>query len=231
MKKTTGVLAGLVCMLLALGTEAAEQVLTPHLIISQLRVRITNIGESTRQQGDYDIATQEAVNALQDFIAKGDNLEQLNHKDKWGKTPLNLAAYLGYPKIVAELLAQPSVKISINEPDDHGITPWTYAVFAPRQSAFACNPKIFNSPFSWAPMHLSIPFYTQRNAYQQTRQLLEQAGATTDMTQAKRHWNDICKFQSQDVQDAINSTDDLQRTAIEQGAVALQAFMDKIQRR
>jgi len=231
MKNTAAALVGLVLSLSTIHATAADVQISPHLIIGQLNQRIVAIGQSTAKQDDFDIATTTALEDLRTFINSGANPQALTIKDKWGKTPLNMATYMGYDMIVAELLAQPSVKISINEPDDQGITPWTYSVFAARQSAFACNPKLFVSPFSWSPLHLSQPYYTARNPYVKVRALLEEAGAVSDMAQAKQQWNTICKFQSNAMKNAVTASDDLQHTAIAEGAKALDTFITKLQGR
>ncbi|HEY9079716.1 hypothetical protein [Magnetovibrio sp.] len=231
MKAASPVVAILIGVMLSFGTEAAEHLKTPHQIIGQLRLRITSIGQTTKDVHDYEIATQAALDDLHTFIETGPDLTGLTEKDKWGKTPLNLAAYLGFSEIVTALLAQPSVAISLNEPDDTGVTPWTYSVFAARQSAFACNPKIFTSPFSWAPLHQSQAYYTARDPYPVVRKLLEDAGAHQDMAQAKRQWNEICKYQSDEVRAELEATPDLQPAVIEAGRRALDAFLKKIQRR
>ena len=215
----------------AQAAKADGKQLTPHQIIGQLRARITSIGQGKAKPADFKIATTAALDGLQAFIAKGDNLELLTIKDEWGKTPLNLAAYMGYSEILAELLAHPSAKLTLNEPDDTGISPWTYANFAPRQSAFACNPKILLSPFSWATLHMNQPYYTQLNPYPKVRKQLEDAGATHDMAKAKQMWHKICKFQSNETRDAVTQSLDLQQSAIIAGGQALKTFLDKLQGR
>jgi len=231
MKLSSPILAIVFGLFVSFGVEAAEPIKTPHQIIGQLRLRITAIGQTTKTVSDYDTATRAALDDLHAFIAKGDNLNGLTQKDKWGKTPLNLAAYLGYAEIVSALLAQPGVAISLDEPDDNAITPWTYSVFAARQSAFACNPKIFTSPFSWAPMHQSQAYYRTRDPYPVVRKLLEDAGATQDMAKAKQQWNTICKFQPNEVRAELQAAPDLQPAAIQAGKRALDAFLNKIQKR
>jgi len=231
MKSSSLMLAMLICLVFSFGVEAAKPLKTPHQIIGQLRLRITAIGQTTKAQADYDTATRAALDDLRAFIDKSTNLGGLTQKDKWGKTPLSMAAYLGFSEIVAALLAQPSVAISLDEPDDTAITPWTYSVFAARQSAFACNPKIFTSPFSWAPLHQSQAYYTARNPYPVVRKMLEDAGAAQDMAKAKQQWNAICKFQPADVRAELSAAPDLQPAAIQAGQRALEAFLVKIQRR
>ena len=231
MKSSPAIFAIVFGLFVSFGVEAAEPLKTPHQIIGQLRLRITAIGQTTKTLSDYDIATRAAVDDLHAFTQKGGNLNDLTQKDKWGKTPLNMAAYLGFSEIVAVLLAQPSVAISLDEPDDTAITPWTYSVFAARQSAFACNPKIFTSPFSWAPMHQSQAYYNARNPYPTVRKLLEDAGASQDMAKAKQQWNTICTFQPADVRAELQAAPDLQPAAIDAGQRALEAFLKKIQGR
>lgn len=231
MKPSPAIFATVFGLFVSFGVEAAEPLKTPHQIIGQLRLRITAIGQTTKTLSDYDIAIRAAVDDLHAFTQKGGNLNGLTQKDKWGKTPLNMAAYLGFSEIVAVLLAQPSLAISLDEPDDTAIAPWTYSVFAARQSAFACNPKIFTSPFSWAPMHQSQAYYSARNPYPLVRKLLEAAGAHQDMAQAKRQWHAICKFQTESVRAEVEASPDIQPTVIAAGRRALDAFMQKIQKR
>ena len=83
----------------------------------------------------------------------------------------------------------------------------------------------------WGPMHASLTYYTDRQAYAATRKLLEDAGAPQDMDKAKQKWNEICKFQSAETRQAIDATEDLQTTAISLGEKAATAFMNKLHRR
>jgi len=63
------------------------------------------------------------------------------------------------------------------------------------------------------------------------RKLLEDAGATQDMDKAKQQWNAICTFQSPDVRAELQAAPDLQPAAIKAGRRALEAFLEKIQKR
>lgn len=231
MKTRSSALVLLACVFWAFEAPAVEDLKTPHEIIAQLRSHIVAIGKSTAKQDDFDTATRAAVDDLNTFIASNRMPEALTTKDSWGKTPLNAAAYMGYSEIVAILLAQPSVKIALNEPDDIGMTPWGYAVFAPRQSAFACNPQIFTSPFSWSSLHMSHPYYAHRNPYAAVKKQLEEAGATIDVETARQQWHDICKNQTSQTRLAVKASNNIQGTVIDEGERTLQTFLDKLQRR
>lgn len=237
MSKLITALTLLACSLMVFSTDevfAADQdkkQLAPQQIISQLRNRITAIGEGQGKPEDFTIATNTAVDTLRAFIAKGENLDLLTAKDKWGKTPLNYAAYMGFSEIVAELLNHPNAKLTLNEEDDHGVTPWTYANFAARQSAFACNPIIFTSPFSWAPLHMGLPYYVAYSPYPKVRKQLEDAGAIRDMAKAKRQWHQICKSQTPQTRAAVEASDNFQQVVIDAGDKAIRAFIDKLQGR
>src|SRR5471030_299215 len=95
-----------------------------------------------------------------------------------------------YPNIVAALLTSTLVKAHINDADEMGLTPWIAANLSMKQSLWSCNPAIFDNPFKFVPMFVTQPYYISNpiHPYKKTREVLEEAGASTDMTKAKEVW-------------------------------------------
>src|SRR6185312_12605644 len=98
----------------------------------------------------------------------------------------------GYPDIVSELLMDKRVGAGINDADAHGRSAWVYANFALQQSVWVCNPAMTNNIFALVSIMVTLPYYLERDAspYRRTRELLESAGAKTDIDVAKQLWLD-----------------------------------------
>lgn len=206
--------------------SAAEEQKTPHKIISALQQRMYAIGETTGSKTNFDGAEQNAVNELKVYAENGDK-KALIEKDKNGNTPLMAAALMGYSNVVSELLKSTIVRHSINEKSSKGGSAWLYANMAYRQSAWVCNPKVFQNIFALIPMLVTQEYYVkaQENPYKRIRTLLEKAGASDDLDQAKEFWNNTCLNQSDSTRKKIDSSNDVLETALTEGKISLEKFM------
>ncbi|NIA53574.1 hypothetical protein HAV22_07900 [Massilia sp. TW-1] len=150
-----------------------------------------------------------------------------------GKSPLATAAYMGYPDVVAALLASPLVRAHIDDADDMGVTPWIAANFSMKQSLWACNPAVFGDPFKFVPMLVTQPYYVSNAVppYRKTRELLEQAGAHADMAKAKDVWLANCKNRSPAIESGIRGATDLQKTVQALGATTLTEQLQRMQKK
>jgi len=207
-----------------------EPLFTPHQTLNKLRDRMYCVGETGAQIDRFIAEEQDAVLQIRNFINNGGDKNSLIEKNsKNGQTPLIAAAFMGYSEIVSELLNYQNVKDSINNVDNKGMSAWIYSNFALRQSMWSANPNIFNNPFSFVPLYVTQPYYTEQNEnpYIKTRKLLESAEAKTDMKQAKELWLSFFKLQNESTKKRVEDTDDLLEATIIDGAEKLQEYLEK----
>ncbi len=202
--------------------NATGTVREPIAVINALVNRIYVIGETKGEAAEMIAAEATAATEIRAYLVSGAT-EGLLPKDKANRSPLSAAAYMGYPNVVAALLTSDLVKEHINDADETGITPWIAAVMSMRQSAWSCNPKIFEDPFRFVPMLVTQPYYLsgRPSPYKKVRDLLEQAGASSSMEQAKTVWLTNCKFQSDEGRDKVQRSADMQKTVQLLGAADL----------
>ncbi len=207
---------------LSCGGYAAPDMRDPMSVINALADRIYVAGERSGDVGEMIAAEVEAAEEIRLYLASG-STEGLLARDKNGRTPLAAAAYMGYPNVVAALLASDLVKAHIDDEGSMGMTPWIAANLSLRQSFWTCNPTIFNDPFKFMPMLVTQPYYVANPTppYKKVRELLEQAGASASMQKAKRKWMALCKHQSSEAKAKVRASQDLQETVQILGAVAL----------
>lgn len=67
--------------------------------------------------------------------------------------------------------------------------------------------------------------------YKKTRDVLEKAGAASDMPKAKEVWLANCKNESDEARTKVRASTDLQRTVQELGAADLTAQIIKLQKK
>ena len=220
----------LAAIFVACTANAAEGVREPMAVIDALVNRIYVLGETKGEADEMIAAEAKAAEEIRLYLASGAT-EGLLSKDKSGRSALSTAAYMGYPNIVAALLISDLVKEHINDADESGITPWIASVMSMRQSAWSCNPKIFEDPFKFVPMLVTQPYYlsTKPSPYKKVRDLLEQAGASSSMEQAKSVWLTNCKLQSDEGRDKVQRSMDMQKTVQFLGAVDLVMYENRIQ--
>jgi len=212
---------GLTCTVFA--SESTKQ---PHQVIKDLQRRMYVIGETTGRFPDFVEAERKAAKEIRTYMISGDP-EVLVAKNRRGQTPLIAAAFMGYPGIVAELLKSDTVRHSIDALDQRGLSAWLSANVALRQTMWTCNPGLLKSPFVLVPLMVTQTYYSlsPTNPYLVTRQLLEEAGATARMEDAKQIWLKLCKFQDQQVRSKVEGSDDLLETVLAESTKVLGQFM------
>lgn len=198
----------------------------PHQVVRDLRQSMYRIGERTGRFSDMSVAERDAAAEILDYNQRGDP-NGLVEKDGAGQTPLIAAARMGYSELVAELLKSGEVQRQINNVDSKGLSAWLVTNMAFGQAMWSCNPTMFNDPFSFVPWVVVQPYYlkSEENPYKKTRSLLERAGATKNMEQAKRWWLENCKSQNDRTRTKVQASADVLETVISDGDEVLNAFM------
>jgi hypothetical protein len=205
--------------------DAAEGIAKPHQLIVNLQRRMYVVGETSGRLDDFAAAERQAaadirrwVNGFQGFLVE---------KNAAGQVPLMVAASLGYAEVVGELLKAKNVRDAIDGVDGRGLSAWIHANFAFRQTLWVCNPSVFEDPFAWVPLAVTLPYYQESadNPYRKIRRLLEEAGAKADRERAKRFWQDNCTRQAEGTRAKVEASDDLLETVLAEGDVALRRLM------
>jgi hypothetical protein len=201
---------------------AADAPRDPMAVLNSLADRIYVLGETTGDAAAMLAAEEKAADEIRQYIANGAT-NGLLAQDKGKASPLAAAAYMGYPNVVTALLTSQLVRAHINDADEVGVTPWIAANFSMRQSLWLCNPAVFSDPFRFVPLFVTQPYYLSKPAspYAKTREVLEKAGASADMTKAKTVWLTTCKNQSDETKARVQASADLQKTVQELAAADL----------
>ncbi|MBI3381403.1 MAG: hypothetical protein HY019_05280 [Aquabacterium sp.] len=167
-------------------------------------------------------AEVKAADEIRRYVASGAT-DGLLAKETGGQSPLAAAAYMGYPNVVEALLASKLVKSHINDSDRMGMTPWIAANFSMKQSLWTCNPAVFDDPYKFLPMIVTQPYYLSNptSPYRKARELLEAAGAVSDLAAAKELWLSNCTNGSEDAKAKVRASSDLQMTLQGLGAADL----------
>jgi len=128
---------------------------------------------------------------------------------------------------MSQTLTHKEVRESVNEADSRGLAAWIYTNFALKEALWVCNPSIKNDPFKMIPLMVQQPYYLAgpEPAYLKVRSMLEEAGATHNMGEAKRQWDSVCKNQDAETQRRASSADDLLVFVRREGQERLAAFM------
>ncbi|PMS19532.1 hypothetical protein C0Z16_35395 [Paraburkholderia rhynchosiae] len=176
-------------------------------------------------------AEANAAEEVRQYVAGG-STDGLLAKEKGKQSPLAAAAYMGYPNVVAALLTSSLVRAHINDADEMGVTPWIAANLSMRQSLWACNPAVVDNPFKFVPMLVTQPYYISNPTppYKKTRELLEEAGASSDMATAKEVWLANCKNQTEETKTKVQASTEVQKTVQELGAADLTSLMIKLRK-
>lgn len=215
-----------------LDVHAADKPRTPSAVLAALSDRIYVLGETSGKPEDMIAAEADAAEEIGRYIAGGAT-EGLLATGKDKRSPLATAAYMGYPNVAAALLTSELVRSRMNEADDVGMTPWIASNLSMQQSAWACNPSLFDNPFALVPLLVTQAYYLRNPAppYQATRQALERAGALRNPDRAKQVWTAVCKNQAPEVKAKIQGSADLQKTVQELGLSALGAHVQEAQQK
>lgn len=219
-------------LLISFNAGAADIPREPMTVLNALADRMYALGETSGKASDMIAAEEKAAEEVRLYIASGAT-EGLLEKAKVQQSPLLAAAYMGYPNVVAALLASGLVRSHINDAGEMGLTPWIAANLSMKQSLWTCNPAVFDNPFKFVPMVVTQPYYLLNPAapYMKTRELLEKAGAQADVAKAKEAWIANCKNQSPDAEAKVRASTDLLKTLSELSAADLNAQLLKLQQR
>lgn len=100
-----------------------------------------------------------------------------------------------------------------------------------KQSLWTCNPAVFENPDKFVPMFVTQPYYISNPTppYRKTREVLEAAGASSDMAKAKEVWLNNCQSESGEAKTKVHASADLQKTVQELGLADLTAQLIKLQ--
>jgi hypothetical protein len=143
---------------LAFGEENPRK---PHQVIGDLRQRIYAIGETNPKLERFIEAEHEAVAEIRKYVRGGFDPSDLIAKNDTGQTPLIAAAFMGFSEVVSELLTSDAVKGAIDEENNMGMSAWLSSTVAYRQAIWACNPNVFDDPFTFVPLFVTQPYYLQ----------------------------------------------------------------------
>ncbi|MFT0170766.1 hypothetical protein ACLKMY_17420 [Paraburkholderia mimosarum] len=222
----------LVSTLISCAATAADAQRDPAAVLNSLADRIYVLGETSGKVDDMIAAEAKAAEEVRQYVAAGAT-DGLLAKEKGKQSPLAAAAYMGYPNVVAALLTSSLVRAHINDADDMGVTPWIAANLSMRQSLWACKPAVVENPFKFVPMLVTQPYYISNPTppYKKTREVLEEAGASSDLAKAKEVWLTNCKGQSEEAKAEVQASTDLQKTVQELGAAELTSLMTQLRKK
>jgi hypothetical protein len=224
----------LVCVLMlsVSATDAADLPRDPLAVLNSLADQIYVVGETSGKAADMVAAEEKAADEIRQYIGAG-STDGLLANENGKQSPLAAAAYMGYPNVVAALLTSKLVVAHINDADEMGVTPWIAANLSMRQSVWTCNPAVFEDPFKFVPMLVTQPYYISGAVppYRKVREVLEKAGASSDVTKAKKTWLTTCRNQSDETRTKVQASTDLQKTVQELGAADLTSLLMRLQKK
>jgi hypothetical protein len=185
----------------------AEPPRSPRQLIDGLGMEIRQILESsspTRTPEDAERAVADQISAL---IRSSEGHLSLTEPDARGRTPLMLAASSSYALVVQALLADPSVRLTVDVADASGKTAWMVASFAPAMTLVACQPgNLTIERYTLMPpyvLRMSHLLKTRASAVSATIEALEAAGAERRPDDAKRAWLAQCPNTSPELRQAL----------------------------
>lgn len=224
--------AAMIASALASPSQAADDQRSPSAVIAGLAERIYVLGETTGNVADMIAAEATAAEEVRRYVRSG-KTEGLLATGNEKTSPLGNAAYLGYPNVAAALLESPVVKSHMNDAGELGMTPWMASNFSMKQSAWICNPGVFENPYSFIPMFVTAGYYLSNPTppYKATRDVLERAGVSPQPDKAKEVWATVCKNQPAEGKSKVQASSDIQATIQELGAAALVAHLQEMHKR
>lgn len=177
-------------------TAQAQTARTPRQLIEDLDVEVRRILESGKADKTPEDAERAAADEITALVRSAEGHLSLTDMDQRGRTPLMLAAAGGYPLVVQALLADPSVKLRVNQPDAAGVTAWMVANFAPTLTLVACQPgTLTRERYVLLPPYLrrmSHMLKTNAAAIGEVIMQLQQGGAEANEDAVKRLWLAQC---------------------------------------
>jgi hypothetical protein len=224
--------AGLLLALATLQPLHAQEARTPRQLIEALDLEVRQLlqakAERTPEKAEQAVA--EAIAAL---ASRSPGHLSLTDSDSRGRTPLMLAARGPYPLIVQALLADPTVKLSVNQKDADGASAWMLASFAPALTLLSCEPGLLTRE-----RYVLLPPYLQHMAQLLTTgaapvglvvSQLQLAGADTDVETAKSLWLQQCPNATPALREAL-ATGELLPTLVNEAVRSLREFNDTAQK-
>lgn len=170
--------------------QTTEDHLPVHAIISEFSQKIYVSMELTGPDAELWSEFEEDAIAQLDTIDINRN-QALTAQDEKGRTPLGAATLMGMYFFADALLNEKVVRDSIEVADNKGLTAYSHALIAYRQTLLACHPDVDN-PFVIIPFYIKQPYYKSRNPYPQLLVALSKATANTDQEPAKESWLEYC---------------------------------------
>jgi hypothetical protein len=219
--------AGLLLTLAALPPLQAQEAGTPRQAIEQLDLEVRRLLHKDKPARTPEQAEQAVADAITALAKTSPGHLSLTDADERGRTPLMLAARGPYPRVVQALLADPAVKLRINQPDADGITAWMHASFAPALTLPACEPgALTRQRYALLPPYLRRMAHllqTRAEPLRLTLEQLQQAGADTDGEAAKQAWLERCPNATPALREAL-AGGELMRTLVQASTRALSEF-------
>ncbi|MEP4037265.1 hypothetical protein [Pseudophaeobacter sp.] len=127
--------------------------------------------------------------------------------DEKGRNLLMQSAAKGYGFAVAYLLSLPELREIIDLRDAKGLSAYDMAQLANTQTLLACHPDQEKmNPFVLVPFLVTQPYYTSRAPFPEITRMLAQAGATEDLTAARRFWLETCSNKDAKLRARVNTT-------------------------
>jgi hypothetical protein len=199
-----------------------------HGAINQLIDRMYCIGETSGKLEEFVRTEGQLAEWLRSYVSECTNRGDLVATDANGQTPLMVAVFMGYSRVVEELLRAEEVRQGINNRDSRGVSAWMYATFAFRQTMWVFDPAVVRNQWRFVPLAVTQPYYLQskENPYKRIRMLLEGAGAMPDQRSAKRFW--LCKSKRVGgvLRQKIESAGDLQDVLLAEGVNQLNSILN-----
>ena len=144
------------------------------------------VGES--DGGDPETWARLEAQALDELR---DEVGSLTRRNAYGRTPLMVAAANGYGFAVEWMLTQETVRKSLEQRDEDGLSAYDLAQMAMRQTAQACAPRN-EDPFVLVPLLVAMPYYVNRQPYPAILTALAARGADTSDGRLRAHWLQRC---------------------------------------
>lgn len=118
----------------------AQPARTPRQMIETLGVEVRQLLEDPKARRTPEQAEQAVADQIAALARGAEGHPLLTELDLQQRSPLMLAVTGGHLRVVQALLSDPSVRLSVNVPDEAGETPWMLANFAPGVTLVACQP-------------------------------------------------------------------------------------------
>ncbi|PZP36766.1 MAG: hypothetical protein DI603_02075 [Roseateles depolymerans] len=205
---------------------------SPDLSV-QDQVRSLGAATQANADGNWDSqrnAEKKVAATISALIAKAPGQPALTARDDLWRTPLINAALWGYADVVAALLADDSVRASINEVDGQGLSAWMAAQMAQPLTLASCHPQMLvrEAVGLWGPNLQRMAYFSPSSglAFARIRAMLGAAGAKPDLDAAKAQWNQRCPGQAEATVAAVAASEDLLQTLLQDSGGQITAFLN-----